>query len=69
MAASYIYQALERRYTFTYQQMLQNNRAWSREFRKALQERLAAGGFYSGTVDGTFGRSTYDAITAMVETQ
>ncbi len=66
-AASYVYQALERRYMFTYQQMLQNNRAWSREFRKALQERLAAGGFYGGTVDGTFGRSTYDAITAVVE--
>jgi TPR repeat protein len=69
MAAAYIYQALERRYQFTYQQMLQNARAWSREFRKALQQRLAAGGFYSGPVDGAFGRSTYDAINAMVQAQ
>lgn len=69
LAAGYIYQALERRYQFTYQQMLQNNRAWSREFRKALQQRLAQGGFYSGTVDGSFGRTTYDAINAMVQAQ
>lgn len=69
MAAAYIYQALERRYQFTYQQMVQNNRAWSREFRKALQQRLAAGGFYTGTVDGSFGRTTYDAINAMVQAQ
>ena len=69
MAAAYIYQALERRYQFTYQQMLQNNRAWSREFRKALQQRLATGGFYTGTVDGSFGRTTYDAINAMVQAQ
>jgi TPR repeat protein len=69
LAADYIYQALERRYPFTYQQMLQNSRAWSREFRRALQQRLAAAGFYGGTVDGTFGRTTYDAINAMVQTQ
>lgn len=69
LAAAYIYQALERRYQFTYQQMLQNNRAWSREFRKALQERLAAGGFYSGPMNGTFGKSTQDAINAMVQAQ
>jgi TPR repeat protein len=66
LAAGYIYQALEQRYQFTYQQMMQNSKAWSREFRKALQQRLAAGGYYTGTVDGTFGRTTYDAITAMM---
>lgn len=69
MAAAYIYQALERRYQFTYQQMVQNNRAWSREFRKSLQQRLAAGGFYTGTVNGSFGRTTYDAINAMMQAQ
>lgn len=68
-AAAYIYSALERRYQFTYQQMIQNNRAWSREFRKALQQRLAAGGFYNGSFDGTFGRTTTDAIAAMVQAQ
>jgi len=65
-AADYAYYALERRYQFTYQQMMNNSRAWSREFRKAFQRRLANGGFYSGSVDGAFGRTTYDAINAMV---
>ncbi|MCC7252159.1 PDZ domain-containing protein [Hyphomicrobium sp.] len=69
MAAGYIYQALERRYQFTYQQMMQNSRAWSRDFRRALQQRLAAGGYYSGSVDGAFGRTTFDAINAMVQAQ
>lgn len=69
MAAAYIYQALERRYQFTYQQMMENSRAWSRDFRKALQQRLAAGGYYSGSVDGAFGRTTFDAINAMVQAQ
>lgn len=69
LAAGYIYLALERRYPFTYQQMMQNSRAWSRDFRKALQQRLAAGGYYSGSVDGSFGRTTYDAINAMVQAQ
>jgi hypothetical protein len=67
MAASYIYRALELRYQFTYQQMLQNSRAWTREFRKALQQRLAQGGYYSGTYDGAFGRTTLDAISAMMQ--
>jgi TPR repeat protein len=69
LAAGYIYEALERRYQFTYQQMMQNSRAWSRAFRKALQQRLAAAGYYSGSVDGAFGRTTFDAINAMVQAQ
>jgi TPR repeat protein len=69
LAAGYIYSALEMRYQFTYLQMMQNNRAWSREFRKALQQRLGAGGFYTGTLDGAFGRTTYDAINAMMQTR
>lgn len=68
-AADYIHQALERRYAFTRQQMTQNSRAWSREFRRALQQRLAAGGYYSGTVDGSFGRTTFEAIDAMMAAQ
>jgi TPR repeat protein len=67
IAASYIYRALELRYQFTYQQMMQNSRAWTREFRKAFQQRLAEGGFYSGTYDGAFGRTTFDAINAMMQ--
>lgn len=69
MAAAYIYLALERRYQFTYQQMIQNSRAWSRDFRKSLQQRLANGGYYTGSVDGSFGRTTFDAINAMVQAQ
>jgi len=67
MAASYVYHALEMRYQFTYQQMMQNSRAWTREFRKALQQRLAQGGYYTGSFDGAFGRTTYDALNAMVQ--
>ncbi len=67
LAAAYIYNALERRYQFTYQQMMQNSRAWSRDFRKALQQRLADGGYYSGSFDGSFGRTTFDAITMMAQ--
>jgi TPR repeat protein len=65
-AASLIYQALERRNQFSYQQMMQNSRAWSREFRKAFQQLLVNGGYYSGSVDGSFGRTTFDAINTMV---
>jgi TPR repeat protein len=68
-ASGLVYRALEMRYAFTYQQMMQNNRSWSREFRKSLQQRLSEGGYYSGTFDGSFGRSTYDAINAMVKAQ
>ncbi len=67
LAAAYVYSALERRYQFTYQQMIQNSRAWSRDFRKALQQRLAGGGYYTGPNDGSFGRTTFDAINAMVQ--
>lgn len=67
LAADYVYRALERRYAFTHQQMVQNSRAWSREFRRALQQKLAAGGYYTGTVDGTFGRTTFDAIDALMQ--
>jgi len=68
-ASDLIYRALEMRYAFTYQQMMQNSRGWSREFRKSLQQRLTQGGYYSGQVDGSFGRSTYDAINAVVQSQ
>ncbi len=66
LAAEYIYGALERRYAFTHQQMMQNSRAWSREFRRALQQKLAAGGYYKGGLDGSFGRTTLDAIDALM---
>ncbi len=68
-AAEYIYRALELGYPFTYQQMTQNSSNWSQEFRKALQRRLASGGYYGGALDGAFGSSTVEAITRMVDAQ
>ncbi|MGQ0672915.1 MAG: PDZ domain-containing protein [Hyphomicrobium sp.] len=65
-AAELIYQALEGRYPFSYQQMVQHNRGWSRDFRKALQQKLAQGGYYTGAIDGNFKQSTLDAINALV---
>lgn len=66
-AAEYIYRALELGYPFTYQQMTQNSSNWSQDFRKALQKRLASGGYYGGALDGAFGSSTVEAITRMVD--
>lgn len=66
-AADFVYYALERHYQFTFQQMMRNSRAWTRDFRKALQQRLARGGYYSGSIDGSFGRTTFDAIKSMVQ--
>lgn len=66
-AAEFIYRALELGYPFTYQQMTQNSSNWSQDFRKALQKRLASGGYYSGALDGAFGSSTVEAITRMVD--
>ena len=66
-AAEFIYRALELGYPFTYQQMTQHSSNWSSEFRKALQKRLASGGYYGGALDGAFGSSTVEAITRMVE--
>jgi len=67
MASGLVYRALEMHYAFTYQQMTENSRNWTREFRKSLQQRLQQGGFYSGPLDGSFGRSTFDAINAMMK--
>lgn len=66
-AAEYIYRALELGYPFTYEQMTQNSSNWSQDFRKALQKRLASGGYYGGALDGAFGSSTVEAITRMVD--
>jgi len=66
-AASLILQALEARYDFTYRQMTQAARNWSRDFRKALQRRLRDAGVYAGTLDGEFGDTTVSAIDAYIK--
>jgi TPR repeat protein len=63
-AASLMMKSLDRRHDFSHKQMTQNARAWSKEFRLALQRRLREGGFYSGPVDGEFKDSTVAAIDA-----
>jgi TPR repeat protein len=63
-AADLIMRALDRRNEFTHRQMTttQNSRAWSKEFRQALQRKLREAGFYPGTADGEFGEPTIAAI-------
>jgi TPR repeat protein/serine/threonine protein kinase len=63
-AAGLILQALDRRYEFSHKQMTENSKAWSNEFRQALQAKLRDAGFYSGRIDGEFGESTIAAINA-----
>ncbi|HJU31762.1 MAG TPA: PDZ domain-containing protein [Hyphomicrobiaceae bacterium] len=63
-AAQLIMQALDLRNEFTFRQMSQNSRAWSPEFRRALQKRLRDAGFYSGKIDGELRDTTVTAISA-----
>jgi hypothetical protein len=65
-AANLIMQALDLRNAFTLQQMTRNSRAWSTEFRRALQRRLRDAGFYSDRIDGELRASSVDAINAYV---
>jgi hypothetical protein len=65
-AASLMMKTLDRRHEFSQKQMTQNWRAWSKEFRQALQRKLREGGFYSGPVDGEFKDSTIAAIDAYI---
>jgi hypothetical protein len=54
--------ALDRRNDFAHKQMTQNSRAWSKEFRQALQRKLREAGFSPGSADGEFGEPTITAI-------
>ena len=65
-AASLMLQALEAHYDFSYRQMTQASRNWSRDFRRALQRRLHDAGVYSGNLDGEFGDTTIRAIDAFI---
>jgi TPR repeat protein len=61
-AAELVLRALDRRNDFTHKQMTQNSRAWSKEFRQALQRKLRDAGFFPGNTDGEFGEPTVAAI-------
>jgi len=63
-AADLIVKSLERRYEFSLRQMKDNSRAWSKEFRQALQRRLRELGVYSGPTDGEFKDTTLSALDA-----
>jgi TPR repeat protein len=63
-AAGLILQALQMHNEFTLQQMTKNSRAWSLEFRRALQRKLRDAGVYSGKIDGELHDTTVAAINA-----
>jgi len=63
-AADLMMKALDRRNEFVRQQMTQNSRIWSKEFRQAVQRKLQSAGFYSGPTDGEFKDTTVAAIEA-----
>jgi uncharacterized protein len=65
-AAELMLRALEMRNEFSYKQMTQNSRAWSLEFRRALQRKLQTAGVYSGRIDGELRDTTISAINAYV---
>ena len=65
-AADLILQALEMRNDFSYRQMTQNSRAWSPDFRRALQRKLRDAGVYSGRIDGELRETTIAAINAYI---
>jgi len=65
-AADLMLRALEMRNEFSYKQMTQNSRAWSLEFRRALQRKLQSAGVYSGRIDGELRDTTITAINAYI---
>jgi len=65
-AADLMLRALEMRNEFSYKQMTQNSRAWSPEFRRALQRKLQNAGVFSGRIDGELRDTTVAAINAYI---
>ena len=65
-AADLMMKSLDRRHEFSLKQMKENSRAWSKEFRQALQRKLRDAGYYSGPTDGEFKDTTIAAIDGYV---
>jgi uncharacterized protein len=66
-AANLILQALDLGDEDAYREMTQNQRAWTLEFRRALQIRLQVAGFYAGRADGELGSGTLAALNAYIK--
>jgi TPR repeat protein len=66
-AADLILHALDLGHEMSYREMTQNSRAWTPAFRQALQSRLRAAGFYSGSIDGELGSGTIAALDAYIK--
>ena len=65
-AADLVLHALELRNEFTLRQMTNNSRAWSAEFRRALQKKLQQAGFFTGKIDGELRSTTVEALKAYI---
>lgn len=63
-AAELVMRALRMGHEFSYRQMLENAKGYTREFRMGIQRRLRDEGAYTGPLDGEFGQTTQAAITA-----
>jgi TPR repeat protein len=61
-AASLMLQAIDLGDQFSLKEMVQNSRRWSQDFRRAFQRKLRDTGFYEGSIDGSFGNSTFSAL-------
>lgn len=68
-AADWIFKAIKAHDAYTVKEMTTNAQAWSKEFRRELQQRLKEAGVYDGKVDGKFGDSTKTAIEALAQQQ
>ncbi len=68
-AAAWILNALSKGDEDTVKEMVSNANAWSRSFRRELQNLMKAEGAYSGPIDGSFGAGTKRAIRAFANKQ
>lgn len=63
-AGEYLYRSLRSGSQEVHDLLIERPTMFKTETRKALQAKLAENGFYTGTLDGSFGKGTQAAITA-----
>jgi TPR repeat protein len=66
-AADWLFKALKAKHAFTLKEMTTNYGAWSKEFRRELQQRLKDAGAYHGSIDGSFGPATLEALKTLAK--
>ena len=66
-AADLMYEAIRRGNQFSLDQMRDNIAAWTVPFRRELQRKLRADGYYSGAIDGQVGPATTRALERLFE--